>query len=103
MSMRKETGRVAWENRFLWLTFEAVKPKRCLMINLIRPGRMIFALGTIALGTLQFFTRTFIVGRPVLPAWLAGEGWAYASGILLIIAGLLVILNKKPGETAFAT
>ena len=73
------------------------------MIKLIRPGRMIFALGIIALGVLQFFTRSFIVGRPLLPAWLAGEVWAYASGILLIIAGLLVIANKRPGEVAFAT
>jgi len=76
-----------------------VKPK--LVHKLIKPGRIIFALGIIALGVLQFFAKDFIVGRPPSPAWAAAIPgkivWAYLSGSLLVITGLAVILNKKAG------
>jgi uncharacterized membrane protein len=70
--------------------------------KLIQPGRIIFALGIIALGVLQFFARNYILGRPpalTWPVWAAempGKlAWAYISGALVIIAGLAIILNKK--------
>jgi uncharacterized membrane protein YphA (DoxX/SURF4 family) len=80
------------------------KPK--LVHTLIRPGRIMFALGIIALAVLQFKARDYIVGRPpalLWPHWAAvmpGKFvWACISGSLMIIAGLAVILNKK-GKSA---
>jgi uncharacterized membrane protein YphA (DoxX/SURF4 family) len=66
---------------------------------LIRSGRMIFGAGIAALGVLQFFVKDFIVARPPASAWAADIPgklvWAYVSGILLIIFGLAMVLNKK--------
>lgn len=77
-----------------------IKPE--LVHKLIQPGRIIFALGIIALGVLQFFTGDYILGRPpelTWPVWAAAmpgkQVWAYLSGSLVIIAGLAIILNKK--------
>jgi uncharacterized membrane protein YphA (DoxX/SURF4 family) len=75
------------------------------MIKLIKPGRIIFAIGIIALGMLQFFMGDFIVGRPPAPAWSADIPgkliWAYVSGSLFIVAALAVVFNKKAGIAAF--
>lgn len=77
-----------------------MKPK--LVHKLIQPGRIIFALGIIALGVLQFFARDYVLGRPpalTWPPWAAAIpgklAWAYVSGSLVIIAGVAIILNKK--------
>jgi uncharacterized membrane protein len=69
------------------------------MRQLIQPGRIIFGIGIAALGVLQFFAKDFIVARPPSPAWAAdipGKlAWAYISGILLILSGLAIVINKK--------
>ncbi len=72
------------------------------MHKLIRPGQIIFALGIIALGVLQFFARDYVLGRPpalTWPAWAAALPgklvWAYLSGVLVIIAGLAIIVNRQ--------
>ena len=69
------------------------------MYRLIQPGRIIFGIGIAALGVLQFFVKDFIVARPPSPAWAAdipGKlAWAYVSGGLLILSGLVIVLNKK--------
>jgi uncharacterized membrane protein len=69
------------------------------MQKLITPGRIMFALGIIGLGILQFFTKEYVVARPPSPGWSANipgkTEWAYISGALLIIAGLCIILRKK--------
>ncbi len=77
-----------------------MKPK--LVVKLIQPGRIIFALGIISLGVLQFFARDYVLARPPAldwPAWAAAMpgklAWAYLSGCLVIIAGLAIILDKK--------
>ena len=76
------------------------------MDKLVMPGRIIFAVGIIALGTLQFFAKDYIVGRPPSPAWSANIpgkiAWAYISGAFLILSGLAIILQKKAGIMAFA-
>jgi uncharacterized membrane protein len=68
------------------------------MHQLITPGRVIFGAGIAALGVLQFFVKDFIVARPPAAAWAAdipGKlAWAYASGILLIICGLAIVIDK---------
>ena len=70
-----------------------------LMPKLISVGRIMFALGLMALGILQFFTKDYIVARPPSPHWssdIPGKlTWAYISGALLIISGLLIIVRKK--------
>jgi uncharacterized membrane protein YphA (DoxX/SURF4 family) len=80
------------------------------MDKLIKPGRIIFAIGIMALGALQFFARDYILGRPPAlswPAWavaMPGKlAWAYLSGFLLIIAGLAIIFNIKAGLAAIFT
>ena len=75
------------------------------MKKLIRPGQLIFATGIIALGVLQFFAKDFIVGRPPDVQWASNipgkQAWAFASGILLIIGGLLIILKRNASPVAF--
>jgi hypothetical protein len=62
-----------------------------IMNKFIMPGRIIFALGFIALGVLQLIAGDFIIGRPPAAAWAAhipGKlAWACASGCFLIVAG----------------
>jgi uncharacterized membrane protein len=69
------------------------------MNKLIIPGRIMFAIGIIALGVLCFIEKDFIAGRPPATTWFAkvpGKlAWAYTSGSILIIAGLAVIFNIK--------
>ncbi|MEO6328148.1 MAG: hypothetical protein ABIO55_04415 [Ginsengibacter sp.] len=69
------------------------------MRKLITPGRMMFALGIIALGILQFFIKDFIIGRPPSPPWssdIPGKlAWAYISAICIIIAALAIIIQQK--------
>ena len=67
------------------------------MGKLITTGRFIYATGIIALGILCLVSRDFIVGRP--PMWPLGfninPALAYISGVVLIIAAIAIILNKK--------
>jgi uncharacterized membrane protein len=74
------------------------------MSKLIVPGRIMFALGIIALGILQFFAKDYIVARPPSPQWSAqipGKlAWAYISGVILIISGLAIAVRIKPNRVA---
>ncbi|MEO6454457.1 MAG: hypothetical protein ABIN97_10310, partial [Ginsengibacter sp.] len=67
------------------------------MDKLIKPGRIIFAIGIIGLGILCIISKDFIIGRP--PTWPAGFNvnpeLAYISGTAMIIAALAVLFNKK--------
>jgi uncharacterized membrane protein len=71
------------------------------MPKLIPIGRIMFALGIMSLGVLQFFAKDYIVGRPPTPGWatnIPGKiAWAYISGFLLVAAGLAIILKIKAG------
>src|SRR6266404_4522936 len=75
------------------------------MDKLIKPGRIVFGIGIIALGILQFFVGDFIIGRPPVAEWashIPGKlAWAYLSGSLLIIAGIAIVLNRKSGVAGF--
>jgi uncharacterized membrane protein len=73
------------------------------MKKLLDPGRIIFAIGMIALGFICFFiAKDFIVGRP--PAWPSNfnvnPALAYFSGALLMAAAVSIILHKKGGQAA---
>src|SRR5437868_387319 len=72
------------------------------MKKLLIAGRIIFAIGMIALGASCFIYKDFIVGRP--PAWPAGihinPALGYVSGSLLIIATIALLINKKAVEAA---
>jgi uncharacterized membrane protein len=69
------------------------------MEKLTKPGRIIFAIGIIALGILCFISKDFIVGRP--PVW--PDGWAinpvlaYVSGAVLIIAAIAMLITNEAG------
>jgi uncharacterized membrane protein len=69
------------------------------MTKLIRPGQIIFALGIIALGLLQFFAKDFIMARPPAASWAVSIPgkliWAYTSGVLFITASVAIIFNIK--------
>ena len=75
------------------------------MKKLVRPGQIIFAIGIIALGVLQFFAKDFIVGRPPVVQWAGNipgkEAWAFVSGILLIIGGLFILLKRNASQAAY--
>jgi uncharacterized membrane protein len=69
------------------------------MEKLIKPGRIIFAIGMAGLGVLCFISKDFIVGRPPVSTWAAAipgkTTWSYLSGSLFIICGLAIILNIR--------
>jgi len=73
------------------------------MSNLVKTGRIIFAIGMIALGILSIISKDFIVGRP--PAWPEGfslnPALAYATGTAIIIASIAIILKKKASLASF--
>jgi uncharacterized membrane protein YphA (DoxX/SURF4 family) len=73
------------------------------MGKLIIRGRFMYAAGIIALAILCFVSKDFIVGRP--PAWPEGihinPALAYISGIVLIIAAVAIILERKGRTAAF--
>lgn len=77
------------------------------MPKLITPGRIMFAVGIMALGILQFFVKDYVVARPPSPAWSANihgkTAWAYVSGSILIMLGLAISLQIKPRWTALFT
>ncbi|MES2371970.1 MAG: DoxX family membrane protein [Bacteroidota bacterium] len=66
---------------------------------LSRIGRIIFAIGIIALGFLSFIAEDFIIGRP--PAGISGF-INLAVVIAVMIAGLLILLERKIRTAAFA-
>ena len=71
------------------------------MNKLIKPGRIIFATGIIALGILCIISKDFIVGRPPAATWAASIpgklAWAYISGSLFIVGGAAIIFNLRAG------
>jgi uncharacterized membrane protein YphA (DoxX/SURF4 family) len=73
------------------------------MSKLIIPGCVMYALGIIGLAILCLVSKDFIVGRP--PVWPAGfnmnPALAYISGLVLIIAAIAIILNRKARLAAF--
>jgi len=72
------------------------------MEKLLKPGRLIFAIGFLVLGILCFLFKDFIVGRP--PAWPTGfnvnPALGYVSGSLLVICALTILINKKGSAAA---
>jgi uncharacterized membrane protein YphA (DoxX/SURF4 family) len=72
------------------------------MSKLIIPGRFIYSTGIIALAVLCIISKDFIVGRP--PVWPSGfninPALAYISGVVLIIAAVAIILNRKARSAA---
>src|SRR3954469_21036916 len=72
------------------------------MDKLIRPGRIIFSMGIIALGCLCFVSNDFIVGRP--PAWpvsfRVNPALASVSGTILILGAMAVFIKKKGAYAA---
>ena len=73
------------------------------MHKLITAGRIIYAMGISGLAILCVVSNDFIVGRP--PAWPAAfqinPALAYISCVLLIIAAIGIILNRKARLAAF--
>jgi uncharacterized membrane protein YphA (DoxX/SURF4 family) len=72
------------------------------MHTLTRIGRVIFVTGIIALGFLSIVVKDFIIGRP--PAGTTGfnsPALVYFSATAVIIAALLVVLQKKIRTAAF--
>ena len=73
------------------------------MNKLITLGRFMYAAGIIALAVLCLVSKDFIVGRP--PAWPADFNinpvLAYISGVVLITAAIVIILNRKARPAAF--
>jgi len=67
------------------------------MRNYLTTGRIFYGLGIAGLGIQQFFYKDW---RPVLmpdvwPACMHGAALAYLSGAVLLIAAILILLNKK--------
>ena len=73
------------------------------MSKLILPGRFMYSAGIIALAVICMVSKDFIVGRP--PAWPGdfkiNPAMAYISGVVLIVAAIGIILNRKARFAAF--
>jgi uncharacterized membrane protein len=72
------------------------------MNKLLYPGRIIYAIGIIALGILCFILKDFIVGHA--PPWPASfnvnPALGYISGAAIIMAGIAVIAKKHSVQAA---
>ena len=65
--------------------------KNCLML-----GRVFFAVSMIASGLQQLIRQDFVRLVPKLPSWIPAPSiWAVLSGVLLIVAGLAVLFERK--------
>jgi len=66
--------------------------------GLARFGRTCFAIALVAFGAASFVVGDFVAGRA--PAWPAGAPgrvvWAYFTGALLIVAGVRILLGRRP-------
>lgn len=64
----------------------------------VRISTFSYAMSIMAFGFLQIIFNRVIAGRPpAWPSWLPGElVFAYLSGVLFVVTGLLVVLNVKP-------
>jgi uncharacterized membrane protein YphA (DoxX/SURF4 family) len=75
------------------------------MEKLLKPGRVIFALGIIGLGFVSFISKDFIVGRPPATSWAGSIPvnlklfLSYLAGLLTVLCGLGIIFNFR-GRTA---
>jgi uncharacterized membrane protein YphA (DoxX/SURF4 family) len=73
------------------------------MSKLIIPGRVIYSTGIIALAIVCMISKDFIIGRP--QGWPAGfkinPALAYISGVVLIIAAISIMLERKGRLAAF--
>ena len=71
------------------------------MENLARAGRCFYGIGIIFLGIQQFIYADF---RPVFlpewPLWLHKAVWAYITGAGLVVAGVIILVNKGARKTA---
>lgn len=70
------------------------------MEKLLKPGRIIFAIGIIALGIFQLMIRDYIVGRPP-PELDLYKPWVYISSTIFILSAVFVLIRLKPGNAAF--
>ncbi len=74
------------------------------MVNLIKAGRSMFAIGMAFLGLLCIVYKDFILGRP--PAWPANfpvnPALAYLSAAILIICALAILFKKQGGNAALS-
>ena len=72
------------------------------MDKLIKTGRIIFAIGILALGIVCIISKDFILGRP--PAWPASLDFnpalGYVSGIILIISAITILFKKYAAQAA---
>jgi len=67
------------------------------MTTMLTTGRRIYSAGMIALATLCFISKDFIIGRPPGPInnWLA-----YSAAVLVLFAAVLIFIQKRIQEAA---
>jgi uncharacterized membrane protein len=64
--------------------------------RMLRLGRGLFAIGVIGIGVTHFVFGRFTTGRaPAWPeSWIGETAWAYASGAMVILFGVAVLLDR---------
>ncbi len=66
------------------------------MNNLTQAGRFFFAASMIGLGVQQLIYKGFITGLEIVPDWIPGHAlWAYAAGVILLLSGVSIALNRR--------
>ena len=64
-------------------------------------GQVAFAIGMIASGLLHLFKGDIVSPWEPLPPWMPGRIWlAYASGVLLVVGGIGLLLKRTSARSA---
>ncbi|MEP6907185.1 MAG: hypothetical protein ABI858_04275 [Pseudoxanthomonas sp.] len=76
--------------------------KESIMENSTRFGRVLFGMGMLAFGVLNLTFATPVPGIEPLPAWLPAQTfWTYATGLLLVAAGICTLSDRlRPRQAA---
>lgn len=72
------------------------------MKNITTTGRVIFAIPFLVFGLFHFMNASAMAS--IVPNFFPGPGsiWVYLSGLVLILGGLGVLLNKRVKESGYA-
>jgi uncharacterized membrane protein len=73
------------------------------MNNLVRLGLVVFGLGMAAFGVENFIYGDGVFGLEPVPRWIAmPQVWAYLSGLVLLVSGMGLAVNRKAPLAATA-
>jgi uncharacterized membrane protein len=71
--------------------------------NIVKVGRVLFAVSIAALGLQQLIYGDFLAGPFIAPAWLPARAlWAYVSGAVFVVSGVGLLVKHRARYAAIA-